>query len=281
VTQKFSRSPTNSDINSDGFENTKHISISPSSRRESDADSYADYEETMRPEDLEQFLIPNPSTTRPSSHSTFSEPSNFRRLRELFPRTSSEDSVSQRVIDAEARADVFTAWLKMKQPRAEWKDSPNQQDDRDESTPPIRTVSSKDIFPDVFGSAPPSQAFTNLTSPDINDSSFLNNHSFGCSPPAMFQNEPIMANNDWYSLFPEEESKTIKPNYGAAISLPPQNDATSNTAQKLHVYHGESRAHYGTAHPVNVLKRKFDYTISSDDTKDNASRHKARFMALR
>jgi general control protein GCN4 len=94
----------------------------------------------------------------------------------------------------------------------------------------IRTVSPKDIFADAFGSAPPSAAFTNLTSPDINDSPFLNNDSFECSP--MFQNEPTMANNDWYSLFPEEESKTIEPNYGAAISMPLERTFSSQSMER-------------------------------------------------
>jgi hypothetical protein len=44
---------------------------------------------------------------------------------------------------------------------------------------------------------------------------------------------------------------------------------------------GSSGKEADSGSPVNVLKRKFDYTISSDDTKGNASRHKARFMALR
>jgi general control protein GCN4 len=95
----------------------------------------------------------------------------------------------------------------------------------------IRTVSPKDIFADHFGSAPPSAAFTNLTSPDINDSPYLNNDSFECSP--MFQNEPTMNNNDWFSLFPEEESKTVEPNYGpAAISLPMERTISSQSMER-------------------------------------------------
>ena len=92
-----------------------------------------------------------------------------------------------------------------------------------------RTVSPKDIFADVFGSAPPSTAFTNLTSPDINDSPF--NDSFDCSP--MFQNEPTMANSDWFSLFPEEDSKAPEPNYGAAaISLPLERTISSQSMER-------------------------------------------------
>jgi general control protein GCN4 len=93
-----------------------------------------------------------------------------------------------------------------------------------------RTVSPKDIFADHFGSAPPSAAFTNLTSPDINDSPFIND-SFECSP--MFQNEPTMNNNDWFSLFPEEESKTVEPNYGStAVSLPLERTISSQSMER-------------------------------------------------
>ncbi|KAF2833217.1 hypothetical protein CC86DRAFT_365171 [Ophiobolus disseminans] len=92
-----------------------------------------------------------------------------------------------------------------------------------------RTVSPKDIFADAFGSAPPSTAFTNLTSPDINDSPF--NDSFDCSP--MFQNEPTMANSDWFSLFPEEETKAAEPNYGSvAISLPLERTISSQSMER-------------------------------------------------
>lgn len=92
-----------------------------------------------------------------------------------------------------------------------------------------RTVSPKDIFADAFGSAPPSTAFTNLTSPDINDSPF--NDSFDCSP--MFQNEPTMANSDWFSLFPEEDSKAAEPNYGSvAISLPLERTISSQSMER-------------------------------------------------
>ncbi|KAL5120315.1 General control protein [Pleosporales sp. CAS-2024a] len=93
----------------------------------------------------------------------------------------------------------------------------------------IRTVSPKDIFADAFSSAPPSAAFTNLTSPDVNDSPFMND-SFECSP--MFQNEPTMANNDWFSLFPEEETKTVESNFSTAISLPLERTFSSQSMER-------------------------------------------------
>jgi hypothetical protein len=94
-----------------------------------------------------------------------------------------------------------------------------------------RTVSPKDIFADAFGSAPPSTAFTNLTSPDINDSPFLHTDSYNCSP--MFQNEPTMANNDWYSLFPEEEIKAAEPDFSAAaITLSMERTISSQSMER-------------------------------------------------
>lgn len=74
-----------------------------------------------------------------------------------------------------------------------------------------QTVSPKDIFADALGSAPPSTAFTNLTSPDIGESPFIND-SYDCSP--MFQGDQVMTSDTWFSLFPEEDVKlesTIQP----------------------------------------------------------------------
>ncbi|KAF1939564.1 hypothetical protein EJ02DRAFT_513783 [Clathrospora elynae] len=78
-----------------------------------------------------------------------------------------------------------------------------------------RTVSPKDIFNDGFGSAPPSTAFTNLTSPDI-DSPYNMTDSFECSP--MFNGEPMINNTSaWYSLFPEQETKVPDSVFAPAI----------------------------------------------------------------
>lgn len=68
-----------------------------------------------------------------------------------------------------------------------------------------RTVSPKDIFQDPLGSAPPSTAFTNLTSPDINESPFITD-SIECSP-AFTANDSFSTDN-WYSLFPEENNES-------------------------------------------------------------------------
>lgn len=93
----------------------------------------------------------------------------------------------------------------------------------------IRTVSPKDIFADAFGSAPPSAAFTNLTSPDIGDSPFIND-SFETSP--MFHNEPTMAGSDWFSLFPEDENKMDHSFSAAPISMPLERTISSQSMER-------------------------------------------------
>lgn len=94
-----------------------------------------------------------------------------------------------------------------------------------------RTVSPKDIFADAFGSAPPSAAFTNLTSPDIDASPFIND-SFETSP--MFQGEPLMTNtNDWFSLFPEEETKLHEvAKYAPAVPLSMERTMSSQSMER-------------------------------------------------
>jgi general control protein GCN4 len=71
-----------------------------------------------------------------------------------------------------------------------------------------RTVSPKDLVVDPLQSAPPSTTFTNITTPDINDSPYLNDN-FETSP--MFNNESFMSTDTWFSLFPEEETKSFSP----------------------------------------------------------------------
>ena len=62
------------------------------------------------------------------------------------------------------------------------------------------TVSPKDLLRDPLASAPPSTAFTNLTSPSIFDSPDVN-ESFETSP--LFNSQDVdLATDQWYSLFP-------------------------------------------------------------------------------
>ncbi|KAF2761999.1 hypothetical protein EJ05DRAFT_535295 [Pseudovirgaria hyperparasitica] len=87
-----------------------------------------------------------------------------------------------------------------------------------------RTVSPKDLHQDGF-SAPPSAAFTNLTSPDIDASPFMSG-SFDTSP--MFDNSmDVNTGNDWYSLFPDSTD-----NASSSFSQPlERNPSTQSLAQ--------------------------------------------------
>lgn len=64
-----------------------------------------------------------------------------------------------------------------------------------------QTISPKDIFNDGLGSAPPSTAFTNLTSPDINESPYGIDSAYETSP--LFDNGDVTVDSNWYSLFPD------------------------------------------------------------------------------
>lgn len=66
-----------------------------------------------------------------------------------------------------------------------------------------QTISPKDLFND---SAPPSTAFTNLTSPDVNASPF-GIDSYQTSPAFMTENDFNSDNtNTWFSLFPDSNN---------------------------------------------------------------------------
>lgn len=76
------------------------------------------------------------------------------------------------------------------------------------------TVSPKDLFNDFLGSAPPSTAFTNLTSPDINASPYMVASSTEVSP--LFQDNVELGGEsaNWYSLFPDagnDQSTQVAP----------------------------------------------------------------------
>lgn len=75
------------------------------------------------------------------------------------------------------------------------------------SSETMQTVSPQDIFGDTLGSAPPSTAMTNITTPDMNESPYLD--SYNTSP--MFQGESVPMQNDWFSLFPEQELVQTQP----------------------------------------------------------------------
>lgn len=70
------------------------------------------------------------------------------------------------------------------------------------------TVSPKDLFNEFMGSNPPSAAYTNLTSPDINASPYMADSSTDVSP--MFTNTDDLGADasSWYTLFPEAAAET-------------------------------------------------------------------------
>jgi len=76
----------------------------------------------------------------------------------------------------------------------------------DPSATSTQTVSPKDLFNDPLASAPPSTAFTNLTSPDINESPYIAD-SYEASP--LFQDGEMMDNNNWFSLFPDSATEKV------------------------------------------------------------------------
>ncbi|KAJ4353453.1 General control protein [Didymosphaeria variabile] len=92
-----------------------------------------------------------------------------------------------------------------------------------------RTVSPKDIFADPFQSAPPSTTFTNITSPDVDQSPFITD-SFETSP--MFQGDSYMPADNWFSLFPEEDNKGAAPAVSAPLVAPAlERTVSSNTTK--------------------------------------------------
>jgi hypothetical protein len=72
------------------------------------------------------------------------------------------------------------------------------------------TVSPKDLYNDFLGSNPPSAAFTNLTSPDINASPYMAGSSTEVSP--MFQDTDDLGadTSSWFPLFPESGAQTAQ-----------------------------------------------------------------------
>ncbi|KAH9865770.1 hypothetical protein J1614_009357 [Plenodomus biglobosus] len=95
-----------------------------------------------------------------------------------------------------------------------------------------RTVSPKDIFNDAFGSNPPSTAFTNLTSPDINDTPYMFD-SFNCSPS--FEGDFAMPSDDtsWPSLFPEVDNTLPElAHVPAPMSVPMDRTASSQSMER-------------------------------------------------
>jgi hypothetical protein len=85
------------------------------------------------------------------------------------------------------------------------------------------TVSPKDLFNDFMGSAPPSTAFTNLTSPDIGASPYMASSTE--VSPLFTNNEDLSADAaSWYPLFPDASDSTSK-------AAPPMERNDSNVTE--------------------------------------------------
>jgi general control protein GCN4 len=92
-----------------------------------------------------------------------------------------------------------------------------------------QTVSPKDIFGDNLGSAPPSTAFTNLTSPDMNDSPYMAD-SYETSP--LFQdNNGLDSTDNWFPLFPEstDQASASMERTVSNVSLGEQTSSSGNS----------------------------------------------------
>ena len=101
------------------------------------------------------------------------------------------------------------------------------------------TVSPKDLLRDPLVSAPPSTAFTNLTSPSIFDSPDVND-SFETSP--LFEGADLDAGNDqWFSLFPVDCTGNDQSPANAATQMYEQTAyALQNDSTRLRASPGQS-----------------------------------------
>lgn len=110
------------------------------------------------------------------------------------------------------------------------------------------TVSPKDIFNDPLASAPASTAFTNLTSPSINESPYIGD-SYDTSP--IFQDGDLSTQN-WFSLFPEEDkpTATADPLQRTVSNQSFTQSSSSNSSPKPVVLDAASRRKSNTNSPA-------------------------------
>ncbi|KAF2145497.1 uncharacterized protein K452DRAFT_264567 [Aplosporella prunicola CBS 121167] len=111
------------------------------------------------------------------------------------------------------------------------------------------TVSPKDIWNDPFGSsAPPSTAFTNLTSPSINESPYIGD---GYETSPLFQQDSDMDSQCWPSLFPEDKPAPTAP---LVLTTASGRRKSSNGGSPTTSYSGVSkpRRRKGPLPPISV-----------------------------
>ncbi|OCK86397.1 cross-pathway control protein 1 [Lepidopterella palustris CBS 459.81] len=149
-----------------------------------------------------------------------------------------------------------------------------------------RTVSPKDIFQDPLASAPPSAAYTNLTSPDIGDSPFITD-SYDTSP--LFQADGDFQNpGDWYPLFNDSNDKTSQPSANPlerTVSSQSMTRSSSSSANSPVVLDGSHRrkssvngspATHSSVNGVKSRRRKGPLPPISVDPSDKVALKRAR-----
>jgi len=115
-----------------------------------------------------------------------------------------------------------------------------------------QTVSPKDLYSEMVGSAPPSTAFTNLTSPDMNSPYMAD--SYETSP--MFQPETDLHSEAWYPLFQEAaaDTKPAAPDMQRTISGVSTGQGSSSSASPPTL--GHTRKVSSTASPMGGAGRQ-------------------------
>jgi len=110
-----------------------------------------------------------------------------------------------------------------------------------------RTVSPKDIFSDSLGSAPPSTAFTNLTSPDINESPYMD--SYETSPLFNDNSELEGDTSNWYPLFTDNDASAAAPMERNHSNISLQTSSSGNSPLILDSSNRRKSSH--NASPLN------------------------------
>jgi len=120
------------------------------------------------------------------------------------------------------------------------------------TTPSTQTVSPKDLFNDPLASAPPSTAFTNLTTPDMtNESPYLLDGSLDTSP-AFFGDGLNDSQEHWPSLFPDADQPAADIHMQRTVSNQSLAQSSSSSNSPLVLDSSTSRRKSSTSSP-NVL----------------------------
>ena len=147
------------------------------------------------------------------------------------------------------------------------------------------TVSPKDLLKDPLASAPPSTAFTNLTSPSIFDSPDVN-ESFDTSP--LFNSQDIdLGADQWYPLFsgsavgndesPANPTEEIYEQTAFALQANPDQRPRSSPKQAVPNARGTPNSKHSSFSGVSAKKRDRPLPpITVDDLSDTVALKRAR-----